>query len=71
MILTFISSLTCCNHHQKEADPVPTMHIAGTYLCQTFGIVILSMVHDSAQILFKQEKQRADSHTCSCRMQNE
>jgi len=49
------------------------MHVSGTYLCQTFGIVILSIVHDtdSAQFLFKQEKQRADSHTCGCRMQNE
>ena len=37
------------------------MRVSGTYLCQIFGIMSLSMVCDSAQIVFKQEKQRADS----------
>jgi len=47
------------------------MHVEGAYLCQTFGIMSLSMVRDSAQIIFKQEKQGADSHihvAAECKM---
>ena len=46
------------------------MHVAGTYLCQTFGIMSLSMVRDSAQILFKQEnKEQSAIHVAAeCKM---
>ena len=39
------------------------MHVEGPYLCQAFGIMSLSMVRDSAQIIFKQENQGVDTET--------
>ena len=46
------------------------MHVAGTDLCQTFGITSLSMVRDSAQIVFKQEnkEQTAIHVVAECKM---
>ena len=46
------------------------MHDAGTYLCQTFGIMSLSMVCDNAQILFNREnkEQTAIHAAAECKM---
>ena len=46
------------------------MHDVGTYQCQTFGIMSLSMVRDSALIVFKQEnKEQTAVHVAAeCKM---